>query len=255
MSVKFAKDEKVIKSFNYAATGYNKKKNSYDTFKSLIVTNKRVIHEQVCEKRGNEVILRQEMPVADAKYVKTAMGKTATPKFLLLAILFAVIAIGVAFVSTLEFAAKFQFVFWIAAVPFAVLAIVKLSNYFASCSNVVSFSIFTDHAITPIICSTAIEGNNDEASGKKAKKEPALEIRVDTTIARQIADELGAAILNANEYTAEAVTEEEVATEAAPEAVEAPEEIPAFATVETEEISVDAPTEEVVEAEEVVEEA
>ena len=93
MSVKFAKDEKVIKSFNYAATGYNKKKNSYDTFKSLIVTNKRLIHEQVCEKRGNEVILRQEMPVADAKYVKTTMGKTATPKFLLLAILFAVIAI------------------------------------------------------------------------------------------------------------------------------------------------------------------
>ena len=93
MSVKFAKDEKVIKFFNYAATGYNKKKNSYDTFKSLIVTNKRVIHEQVCEKRGNEVILRQEMPVTDAKYVKTTMGKTSTPKFLLLAILFAIIAV------------------------------------------------------------------------------------------------------------------------------------------------------------------
>ena len=248
MSVKFAKDEKVIKSFNYAATGYNKKKNSYDTFKSLIVTNKRLIHEQVCEKRGNEVILRQEMPVADAKYVKTTMGKTATPKFLLLAILFAVIAIGVAFVSTLEAVAKFQFVFWIAAVPFAVLAIVKLSNYFASCSNVVSFSIFTDHAITPIICSTAIEGNNDEASGKKAKKEPALEIRVDTTIARQIADELGAAILNAVNYTEEAVAEEVTKAE------EIPADVPAFATVETEEVPVDEPTAEVEETEEVVEE-
>ena len=58
MSVKLAKDEKVIKSFNYAATGYNKRKDTYDTFKSLIVTNKRVIHESVCEKRGNEVIYK-----------------------------------------------------------------------------------------------------------------------------------------------------------------------------------------------------
>ena len=67
MAIQFAKDEKVIRSFNYAATGYNKRKNTYDTFKSVVVTNKRVIHESVCEKRGNEVILRQEMPVADAK--------------------------------------------------------------------------------------------------------------------------------------------------------------------------------------------
>ena len=56
MSVQFAKDEKVIKSFNYANTGYNKKKGQYDTFKSLIVTNKRVIHESVNDKSYNEII-------------------------------------------------------------------------------------------------------------------------------------------------------------------------------------------------------
>ncbi len=228
MSVKLAKDEKVIRSFTYAAVGYNKKKNSYDTFKSLIVTNKRVIHESVCEKRGNEVILRQEMPVADAKYVKTTMGKASSPQFLLLAILFAVVAVAVAFVSTLEFAAKFQFVFWILAAPFAVLAIVKLYNYFASCSRVVSFSIFTDHVVTPVICSAAIETNNsDDTASKKTKKEPALEIRVNTDIAREIADGLGAAILDATQYV------EEMG--------EIQEDIPAFATVDTEEVLVDAP--------------
>ena len=83
MSVQFAKDEKVIKSFNYANVGYNRKKGQYDTFKSLIVTNKRVIHESVNDKRHNEVIIRQEMPVADAKYVKTTMGKTSNPAYLL----------------------------------------------------------------------------------------------------------------------------------------------------------------------------
>lgn len=240
MSVKLAKDEKVIRSFNYAATGYNKRKNTYDTFKSVVVTNKRVIHESVCEKRGNEVILRQEMPVADAKYVKTTMGKTSNPKLLLLAILFAAIAVAVALVSTLEAVAKFNFVFWILAAPFAVLAIVKLSAYFVSCTRVVSFSIFTDHVVTPVIASVAIETSNDENASKKSKNEPALEIRVNTDVAREIADGLGAAILDAAQYVEDAKDFQE--------------DVPAFATVDTEEVLVDAPAAEEEKAEEAVEE-
>ena len=244
MSLKLAQDEKVIRSFTYAATGYNRKKDTYDTFKSLIVTNKRLVHESVCEKRGNEVILRQEMPVADAKYVKTTMGKTSEPKYLLLTLLFAVLAIGVAFVSTLEAVAQFSFVFWILAAPLAVLAIVKLSNYFASRSNVVSFSVFTDHVVTPVIYSTAIETHTDENAKKKTKNEPALEIRVNTSIAREIADGLGAAILDATNYVEEAT-----------QVAEIQESVPAFATVETEVLPVDEPAAEENTAEEVVEEA
>ena len=108
MSIQFAKDEKVLKSFNYAAVGYNKKKDKYETFKALTVTNKRIIHEAVRETRGNELILRQEMPVTDAKYIKTAMGKTATPSLLLQAILFAIIAVAAIVVSFLDFAEKFK---------------------------------------------------------------------------------------------------------------------------------------------------
>lgn len=253
MSLKFAKDEKVIRSFTYAATGYNRKKDTYDTSKSLIVTNKRLIHESVCEKRGNEVILRQEMPVADAKYVKTTMGKTSTPKFLLLALLFAVISVGVAFVSTLEAVAKFNFVFWILAAPFAILAIVKLCNFFASCSKVVSFSVFTDHIVTPVLYSTAIETNTDENAKKKAQKEPALEISVNASIAREIADGLGAAILDAINYTEETVPATKV-EEAVAKVEEIKEDVPAFATVETEEVLVDVPAAEEEKAEEVVEE-
>ena len=233
MAIQFAKDEKVIKSFDYAATGYNKKRDQYDTFKSLIVTNKRIIHESVSERRGNEVILRQEMPVSDAKYIKTTMGKSSSPEFLVQAILFAVLAVAIALVSVFEFAAKFQFVFWILAAPFAILAIVKLCTFLTSCSRVVSFSIFTDHVVTPVICSTAIETNTDDASGKKAKKEPALEIRVNSDVAREIADELGAAILDAIAYQEETPAQE----------VE--EAIPAFATVGTETTPIDIPEAEV----------
>ena len=245
MAIQFAKDEKVIKSFNYAAVGYNKKKDSYDTFKSLIVTNKRVIHEAVRETRNNELILRQEMPVTDAKYIKTTMGKTASPEFLVQAIIFAVIAAVSVVLSFLEFAAKFQFVFWILAAPFVVLAIVKLAAYFASLSNVVSFSIFTDHEVTPVMSTAVIEQNNNNADGyqpKKTKKEPELEIRVNADVAREIADGLGAAILDAIAYK-EGASAEEIR-----------EDIPAFATVETEEVPVDAPLSSDEEVEEVAEE-
>lgn len=233
MSVQFAKDEKVIKSFNYATVGYNKKKGQYDTFKSLIVTNKRVIHESVRDKRNNEIILRQEMPVADAKYVKTAMGKTSQPAYLVQALLFAIIAVAAIVVSTLEFAKDFFVLFLVLAAPFVVLAFVKLFAYFASRSKVVSFSIFTDHIVTPVICTALVESDNDDASGKKAKKEPALEISVTADIAREIADGLGAAILDAINYKEEAPTQ----------GVE--EAIPAFATVQTEETPIDIPEAEV----------
>lgn len=241
MSVQFAKDEKVIKSFNYATVGYNKKKDQYDTFKSLIVTNKRIIHESVKDKRYDEIILRQEMPVADAKYVKTTMGKTSNPAYLLQALLFAIIAIAAIVVSTLDFAEKFFVVFLVLAAPFAILTFVKLAAYFASRSKVVSFSIFTDHVVTPVICTALVESDNDDASGKKAKKEPTLEIRVNEDVAREIADGLGAAILDAIAYKEEAPAEQ----------VE--EAIPAFATVETEETPVDEPAHEE-EVEEVAEE-
>ena len=226
MSVQFAKDEKVIKSFNYANTGYNKKKGQYDTFKSLIVTNKRVIHESVNDKSYNEIILRQEMPVADAKYVKTTMGKVSNPLYLLQAILFAVIAVAAVVVSTLDFAEKFYVLFLVLAAPFAILTFVKLAAYFASRAKIVSFSIYTDHVVTPVISTAAVEANTDDTQGKKSKGEPTLQIQVNADVAREIADGLGAAILDAIAYKEEAPTDE----------VE--EAIPAFASVETEEFPV-----------------
>lgn len=234
MSVKFAKDEKVIKSFDYATVGYNKRKGQYDTFKSLIVTNKRVIHESVNDKRNNEIILRQEMPVADAKYVKTTMGKTSNPAYLLQALLFAIIAAAAVFVSTLDFAEKFYIAFLVLAAPFAVLTFVKLAAYFSSCTKVVSFSIFTDHVVTPVICTAAVEAENKETEGKKnTKKDPSLEIRVNADVAREIADGLGAAILDAINYKEEAPVEEA---------------IPAYAEIE--DAPIDAPEEEEVVEEE-----
>ena len=244
MAIQFAKDEKVIKSFNYAAAGYNKKKGTHEAFKNLIVTNKRVIHEAVRDSRGNEIILRQELPVTDAKYIKTTMGKTSSPKFLVQANIFAFFTIASVVVSLLEFASKFQFVFWLAAVILGVFAIVKLVEFFKSMSTIVSFSIYTDHTITPVLTTTEEDGNYEKNADGKKKNTPALEIRVNGSVAREIADGLGAAILDAIAYK-----EEDSIQETA-------EEVPAFAEIETEEIPVDlpAPEEEAEEAKEVAEE-
>ena len=104
------------------------------------------------------------------------------------------------------------FVFLILAAPFLFVAIKKLIDYFASFSNIVSFSIFTDHPVTPVLTTAAVEVNNNEntdGAPRKAKNEPSLEIRVDANVARQIADGLGAAILNAVAYNGENLEVEE----------------------------------------------
>ena len=105
--------------------------------------------------------------------------------------------------------------------------------YFASCTKIVSFSIYTDHVVTPVISTAAIEANTDDTQSKKSKSEPTLQIQVNADVAREIADGLGAAILDAIAYKEEAPTEE----------VE--EAIPAFASVETEELPIDNENQEI----------
>ena len=128
------------------------------------------------------------------------MGKVSTPLYLVQAILFAVIAVAAIVLSTMEFAEKFFVLFLVLAAPFVVLALVKLAAYFASRAKIVSFSIYTDHVVTPVICTTAVEVNTDDAQNKKSKGEPTLEIQVNADAAREIADGLGATILDAVNY-------------------------------------------------------
>ena len=201
MAIQFAKDEKVLKSFNYASVGYNKKKGQFDTFKKLTITNKRIVHETVRETRSDELILRQEMPVADAKYLKTSMGKTANPKFLVLAIVLGVLALTSVVLSFLEFAESIKPVFWVIAAAFAIAAIVNLVSYLKSRVTAVTFSIFTDKPVMLAMSTAIADGDFNQAQeAKKGNKEPTVEIRVSVEDAREIADGLGAAILNAINY-------------------------------------------------------
>ena len=249
MSIKLSKNEKIIKSFDYATEGYHKKTSRFDTFKSLIVTNKRVIHEEVCERRaGKGTVIRNEMPVGDAKYLSTAVNKTSRPGFIVAAVIFALLAV-IAFVlpslnvipeDVMEMIGTYL---TIVGGMFALIALVCLLNYFASRKTLIMCRISSDHAVYPVMGFVSLSGevntDNDSNKKKKRKKESdqgkTLEIRVNAAVARELVDELGAVILDGVEYD--------------PASEEVVEEVPA----ETEEI--EAVADEEVFVEEAVEEA
>ena len=170
------------------------------------------------------------MPVTDAKYLKTTMGKTANPKFLVLAIVLGVFALAAVVASFLEFAESFKPVFWIIGATLAIFAIVNLVSYFKSRVTAVTFSIFTDKPVMAAMSTAVADGDFNQAQeAKQGNKEPTVEIRVSVDDAREIANGLGAAILDAINYI-EAPEEaiEEEAIPAVAEADEAPaEEAPA----------------------------
>ena len=210
----------------------------YTTYKSLIVTNKRVVHEAVCETRGNEVILRQEMPVTDAKYVNTTMGKTSTPAFLVLTVIFAILA-AVAYVLPMFVLPNLKMILTLVAAACGLLAVIFLVAFIVSHKAMVVCSISTDHPICPAIGFASIESEltSDVSDKKKKSKKPTIEIRVNRAAAKDLANELGAAILNAiaydpNEEIAPEAEETEVEAEAEPASETASETVEAAAEAE-----------------------
>ena len=267
MSIKLSKDEKLMKSFEYAAEGYHKRTAKFDTFKSLIVTSKRVIHEEVCTRRSKKMVVRNEMPVTDAKYLSNKIVKLSKPGLLVAAIIFALLAV-VAFVLPSpdilpeEIAKQIGTYITMVGAALAVIALSFLMGYFASRKTLIACCISTDHPLYPVMGFASLSGevntdeDNKKKKSKKSDKGKTLEIQVDTEVAAQLVDELGAVILDAIAYepaNEEPVVEEaEEAPVAEEEAVEAEEEAPVVED-ETAEAEETAETEEP--AEEATEEA
>ena len=192
VSLQLAKNERIIKSFNYASFGYNKKLDKMQTTKRLVVTSRRIIHEVVCEERGNEQIIRREMPVEAAKYIDTVISKKLEPKYFTLAIVFGVltlISVALALISSA--------LFWVVAGGTLIASVVNLIFYYVKRSALVSCEIGIDHSITSAMSFLSYMNNNDATSEKKKNNSPSLKVYVNEEIALKLANELGAAILEA----------------------------------------------------------
>ena len=227
MSIQFAKNETVVRRFDYATLGYRKKTDSYAVARSLIVTNKRVIHQDVNEQMGKDLIVRREMPIEHAKFVDVRFSKTSKPSCLVAALILAVLAVAAYFLTNLKtWLPNVAFVQNLPEILFVglsgllgLIALINVFSYFASRRVMLACTVSTDSVIQPVFSNTITDEAISPKKAKQAKRNTLrmeLDIRINKRAAKDLADGLGAAILNAIEMNREA---EAAARAAAPVAV------------------------------------
>ncbi len=216
MSIQFSQNETVVRKFDYATLGYRKKSDSYAVARSLIVTNKRVIHQDVCEQFGKDLIVRREMPIEHAKFVDIRLARSSKVALLIwgivLAVLAAVAYLGTVLRGTLELLAKVpELVFLGIAAGLGVVALALIIGYFGSRRMMLSCTVSTDGVIHPVIANTVADESANPKKVYRAAKQMQLDIRIDKRVAKEMADGLGAAILDAMELNHRAENDTEAA--------------------------------------------
>ena len=214
MPIQFAKNETVVRKFDYATLGYNKKTDDYTSALSLIVTNRRLIHQDVNEQFGKTTIVRHEMPIDHAKFVDVSYSKTSKPSLLVSALFFAIFAVAVFFLTALkdalpdvEFLQKLPDLLFIGISGLlGMIALINVIRYFGSKRMMLSCTVSTDTIITTILSNTISEGNSSRKNAKKSHSTMQMDINIpiNKQAAKELADGLGAAIIDAIEMNREA---------------------------------------------------
>lgn len=189
MSVKLAPNEKVIRNYAYGTTETSKGLRSKVSSKSLIITNKRIIHQTVSRGTGSESISISDMPVSAAKYVDTSFGKKSFTIFAILA--------GICFLLMI---AMFTGKIWgggIAALAFCgifVALYIFIKTYSLTCEIKSQAVIYT-----PLYISTEKGSNSFFSAFFRANRNPGGKLRVKITVnpevAKEMAEELSSVII------------------------------------------------------------
>lgn len=195
MSVQLAKNEKVVRSYDYA-TAQKGGLAATSITKSLVVTNKRIIHKEVGTGRNNEFVATSEMPITSAKYVNTYFQKLKFPIFLIWGIIFSLIAV-VLFLALPEEMEDFKAV---ALLPLT-LGIIFILVYVFKKQYTFVCSIDTEAYITPVFGFSTMTRNSKTdkvtKSANKHNKTTSIEVTVNPEVAKQMADEIGSVIMAA----------------------------------------------------------
>ena len=227
MSIKLAKDEKIVRTYDYA-TSTSKGLSGSTSTKTLVVTNKRIIHREAGHGAGNESLNTSEMPVEAAKYINTFFAKVRFPIYLVLALIFALagVALTVAIPDV-----DLQSIIWI---PFLLMTVLFIVIFIFKKKLTFTCTIDTDTYITPAFTFSSFSGNTaTKGLGfkyAKSNKTKSVKVIVNNHIARQMADELGYVIMavksgdfDLNEAPVAAAKVEEVKAEAVEEVTESAE--------------------------------
>lgn len=206
MSIKLAENEKVVRTYDYATQKGFKIGSAAFAGKSLIVTNKRVVHVETSHTTGGKSINTQQMPVSAAKYVSTSYNMKPYPIFLVLGLIIAIFSI----VGAIALEMPPLFAGLIFAAIFILIFCFKKDL-------VLSCSFETDTRITHAFgCST--KNGNSVTKGffrffRKHDRNLAtiyVSVKVNREVAEAMAEELGAVIMAA------AAGEYDIAPAAAP---------------------------------------
>lgn len=242
MTLKLAKNEIIIKRFDYTT---RKIKNSK---RSLIVTNKRIISEIM----DRNSVMRKEIPVSEAEYISTSYANTKSS--LVAFILFLILAIVTGIVGwKVELPVHYMnYGLYGLAGLFLLLSCIMLGKFFKNRAASVEITISGKKMETQVFSL----GSSNMSSKSKAKD---LKIQIDRNQSIAMVNELGAVLIDVKNQSLDellgGVKEKEIKEEKAPE--EIPVEEPAAPVVEEqpeEEPVEEEPIEEEITSEEVLEE-
>ncbi len=192
MSIKLAAGEKIIRNYDYGKTKTKNGVKSSNSSKSLIVTNKRIIHKIISTGTGSESISLDEMPVSSAKYVNTYYKKSSSISLLIFGILLSLLGIFSIIKSPSN--STLAFLETVLGVIFVVL-------YFTNKSCSLICNISTDSKITPAMSLSTNTINNNLrgifARSRNNVRNIKIKVSIDKDIAKKLAIELGAVIMAA----------------------------------------------------------
>ncbi len=177
-----AKDEQIIKDWNYATGKSGKFFNKLHTQCNLTVTNKRIVYTAENERK----ISRQEMPMDLAKSVygtHETVSKFGALCRIIFGILLAVVGIILGLTIKIE------------ELGYAIMAVGILYGLFFVIKGILRLN---QGDFMAKVTSTELEGESFNLSASRlfAKKKPvvAMKIKLNNDIAREIVEELGAIV-------------------------------------------------------------
>ena len=90
MSIQLSNNEKILRTYDYA-TAKSRGLAATKRSKTLIITNKRIIHKEISKGANTTSVNMSEMPIETAKYIRTSFKKTGYPILIVFAVLAAIV--------------------------------------------------------------------------------------------------------------------------------------------------------------------
>ena len=195
MSVQLIKDEKILRSYDYASSSA-RGLGATNGAKTLVITNKRIIHKESISGKKTTGSNISEMPVSAAKYVNTSFKITRYPILFVLGCLFAFLAVVMFALNRVQrggvalFTGLSLILLIVAGVCFLVYFLKK--TYSFACS------IDTDTRITTAFAFSSVSGDSRTkglfAKFRRANKNFYIKVKVNPEVAQKMAEELGGII-------------------------------------------------------------